>query len=69
MTTTEDIDEPERTTTRITPKAARKMLGMIGKNYSDADLAEILCCLYGVAELGFELYQEAAVQSDKTCGE
>ena len=42
---------------RITVAAARKMLGMIGRNYSDADIAEILECLYSVAEIAFERYR------------
>ena len=42
---------------RIAIAAARKMLGMIGRNYSDADIAEILDCLYGFAEEAFDLYQ------------
>ena len=42
---------------RISTAAARKMLGMIGRNYSDDEIAEILDCLYGFAEEAFEDYQ------------
>ena len=42
----------------ISITAARKMLGMVGRNYADADLEEVLRCLYGIAELGFEHYQD-----------
>lgn len=44
---------------RIDIAAARKMLGMIGKNYDDGELTEILCLLYGIAEEGFEVYLNA----------
>lgn len=41
---------------RIDVAAARKMLGMIGKNYGDDEIAEILEVLYGIAEEAFEMY-------------
>lgn len=44
---------------RIDVAAARKMLGMIGKNYDDDQLDEILDLLYGIAEEGFEVYLNA----------
>ena len=44
---------------RIDIAAARKMLGMIGKNYDDDEIAEILGLLYGIAEEGFEVYSNA----------
>ena len=34
------------------------MLGMIGKNYDDEDIIEILEILYGIAEEGFEVYSD-----------
>ena len=43
---------------RVSTSAARKMLGMIAKNYSDEDITEILDCLYGIAGEAFERYQE-----------
>lgn len=43
---------------RISIRAARKMLGMVGRNYSDDDIAEILNILYGIAEEGYEAYLE-----------
>ena len=42
---------------RISIAAARKMLGLISRNYSDKDIAEILDCLYGFAEEAFDAYQ------------
>lgn len=42
---------------RISVSAARKMLGLIGRNYSDEDIEEILNCLYGFAEEAFEDFQ------------
>ncbi len=51
---TEGLEEhPQR---RINVAAARQMLGMIGKNYDDEDIIEILAVLYGIAEEGFEVY-------------
>jgi len=41
---------------RIDTAAARKMLGMIGKNYDEEEISEILGLLYGIAEEGFEVY-------------
>lgn len=32
------------------------MLGLIGRNYSDDDIAEILDCLYGFAEEAFDIH-------------
>ena len=34
------------------------MLGMVGRNYSDEDITEILDILYGIAEEGYEAYLE-----------
>ncbi len=45
---------------RITNEDARKMLGMIGRNYSDEEIAEILDGLYGFAEEAFEDYHAAS---------
>lgn len=50
---------------RISIKAARKMLGMVGRNYSDADILEIIEALYGIAEEGFDLYQDIGRNSDR----
>lgn len=49
---------------RICVDAARKMLGMIGRNYSDDQIAEILDGLYGFAEEAFEDYQAASRRTD-----
>ena len=43
---------------RITIPAARRMLGMLGRNYSDEDMVEIISVLYGIAEEGFEVYRD-----------
>ena len=42
---------------RISLSAARRMLGMIARNYSDTDIEEILDVLYGIAEEGYEEYR------------
>lgn len=45
---------------RISTAAARKMLGMIGKNYNDDQIAEVLEALYGIARNAYEAYQDEA---------
>jgi len=49
---------------RIDIVAARKMLGMIGKNYDDDEIAEILEVLYGIAEEAFQVYSSEPEQAD-----
>ena len=39
---------------KITVNQARKALGMIGRNYSDEEIAEILRPMRGIAELAYE---------------
>jgi len=39
---------------RITIAKARKALGMIGRNYSDQDIIEILRLMRDIAELSYE---------------
>ncbi len=51
-------DDAQNNEHRITIAAARRMLGMPGRNYSDEDLAEALNVLYGIAEESFETYRE-----------
>ena len=51
-------DEAQNNEHRITISAARRMLGMLGRNYSDEDMAEIISVLYGIAEEGFEIYRD-----------
>jgi hypothetical protein len=41
---------------RITVAGARRMLGMIGKNYDDEEIAEVLDVLYGIAEESYEIF-------------
>ena len=43
---------------RITVAGARRMLGMIGRNYDDVEIEEILAILYGMAELAYEDYRD-----------
>ncbi|PCH73970.1 MAG: hypothetical protein COC12_04405 [Rhodobacteraceae bacterium] len=50
-------EETPRSDHRISTKAARKMLGMVGRNYSDDDLQDILTILYGMAEEAYESYR------------
>jgi len=42
----------------ITIPKLRRMLGMIAKNYSDAELQEALEILYGIAEVAYDEYKE-----------
>ncbi|WP_147434257.1 hypothetical protein [Roseinatronobacter ekhonensis] len=49
---------------RITVAGVRRMLGMIGKNYDDEEIFEILEVLYGIAEEGFEVYSNEAERPD-----
>lgn len=49
---------------RISIAAARKMLGMIGGNYDDSEVAEILHCLYSIAEEAYEQYQPDEISPD-----
>ena len=58
----EQSSESSKRSQAISITAARKILGMVGRNYSDADLEEVLRCLYGIAELGFEYYQDSLKQ-------
>lgn len=46
--------EPNPSRRNISIEAARKMLGMIERNYSDEEIAEILNCLYTIAESVYE---------------
>lgn len=57
----ESIPDPDR---RITIKAARKMLGMVGRNYSDEDIEQVLDILYGMAEVAYEGFQKNDFQGD-----
>ena len=43
---------------------ARKILGLIERNYSDVQLVEALECLYVLAEIGHELMREGRSASD-----
>ena len=41
---------------RITVSGARRMLGLIGRNYDDDEITEVLDILYGMAELSYDKY-------------
>ena len=41
---------------RITVSGARRMLGLIGRNYDDDEILEVLDILYGMAELSYDKY-------------
>lgn len=58
---TGDPIDPSTSNRRITVPAARRMLGMVGRNYSDTDLEELLDCLYGIAGASFETYLDHGV--------
>ncbi len=42
---------------RITIKGARRMLGMVARNYSDEEIIELLDILYGISEEAFEVHR------------
>ncbi len=48
---------------KMTIAKARRIMGVISKNYSDEDMEEIIGLLYEIAELGYEDY--AAHRSDR----
>lgn len=41
---------------RITVTGARRMLGLIGRNYDDDEIREIVDILYGMAEVSYDTY-------------
>lgn len=43
---------------QITVAGARRILGLIGRNYNAEQIAGILDALYGIAELAYEDYRE-----------
>ena len=51
--------EPRGRERRITIAGARRILGMIAKNYSDEDIQELLDILYGVAEVAYDDYLDS----------
>lgn len=53
------------TNQRLSVSAARKMLGMVSKNYSDKDVEDVLDCLYAIAEESFDEYHDAEKQRKK----
>lgn len=52
-------------TRRMTISAARRMLGMTARNYTDEDIQEILSILYGIAEEGYDAYLDKPEASKK----
>lgn len=58
-------DNEQNPARRITIQSARRMLGMIGQNYDDKDITEILNILYGIAEEAFEFYSINADGDDE----
>lgn len=56
MNETHEDDMGDMMPRRISAVAARKMLGMVGRNYSDGDLEKVLDCLYGIADASFETH-------------
>ena len=52
---------------RIDVDEARRMLGMIGRNYSDDEITEILECLYGSAEETYERFESPRDANDDGC--
>ncbi|SNZ20099.1 hypothetical protein [Cohaesibacter gelatinilyticus] len=42
---------------RISIKGARRMLGMVARNYSDEEITELLDILYGISKDAFEMHR------------
>ena len=49
------VEQAGDSSRQIDAAAARKILGLIGRNYSDLQLEEALECLYMLAEIGHEI--------------
>ncbi len=69
MITSDDFDEPRKPgrgfgERRITVSKAKRILGMIARNYSDEEIEGLLDILYGLGEAGFDLYQESLNHGD-----
>ena len=64
MTRNDDQDDCKGNPRRITVNAARRMLGMVGRNYSDADIQKLLDHLYSIAGSAFENYLDTAEPTD-----
>ncbi|MEM7212725.1 MAG: hypothetical protein AAF479_12675, partial [Pseudomonadota bacterium] len=50
---------------RISVTGARRMLGLIGRNYDDDEVLEILDILYGMAELSYDTYLDQKSDQSK----
>jgi len=51
---------------RISVTGARRMLGLIGRNYDDEEIQDILDILYGMAETSYDAYlDQKSVKSDE----
>ena len=53
----ENNDSNKNSYRSISLSAARRILGMISRNYSDSDMEEVLEVLYRIAEEGYEEYR------------
>ena len=60
MTRNNNHDDGTRYSKRITVNSVKRMLGMVGRNYSDEDLETLLDHLYGIAGSAFETYLDTA---------
>jgi hypothetical protein len=47
---------------RITLNAARRMLGMVARNYSDEEIADLLNILYGISEEAFKAHRQGKME-------
>lgn len=54
---TGDMKNQNKNGSQITIAQARKALGMVARNYSDAQIEEIVSLLREAAEFTYELYQ------------
>ena len=54
---------------KITVAGARRMLGMIGRNYDDDQIGEVLDVLYGIAEVAYDKYLDGDQGDDEASSE
>ena len=60
----ENDTEKKDTQKKITVSQARRMLGMISRNYSDEEIEEIIDHLYGIADVAYDKYSSELYKND-----
>ncbi|MEL6414271.1 MAG: hypothetical protein AAFQ15_04950 [Pseudomonadota bacterium] len=52
----EEAGENKGKQKRLSVASARRMIGMVANNYSDAEITEVLAHLYDLAEFSYEFH-------------